>query len=144
MSDINIGIPTSHKVKCLWDSGAMPSILCQTIVPLGTIIRPSAVKLSGVSSKPIDVVGEANVQLEIGKEIFYQTFIVVPEDAMAFPESSTVILGENFISNHGLCLDAGSWTIKQNGKHITNLLPAVIDSRLHFSPDHSQGRARLC
>ena len=133
MSDINIGIPTSHKVKCLWDSGAMPSILCQTIVPLGTIIRPSAVKLSGVSSKPIDVVGEANVQLEIGKEIFYQTFIVVPEDAMTFPESSTVILGANFISNNGLCIDAGSWTIKQDGTHITNLLPAIIDSRLYTS-----------
>ena len=111
----------------------MPSILCQSKVPLGTIIQPTAVKLSGVSSRSIEVIGEASVQLAVGNEIFFQTFIVVPEDAMTFPESSTVILGANFISNHGLCLDAGSWTIKQNGKHITNLLPAIIDSKLYTS-----------
>ena len=111
----------------------MLSILCQLVVPLGTVIQPTSVKLSGVSNKPIDVVGEANISMVIGKVLFNQNFIIVPKDAMTFPESSTVILGANFISHYGLSIDAGSWTINQNGNHIAKLLPALIDTKLYTS-----------
>ena len=133
MSDIILGIPASYKARCLWDSGAMPSILCQSVVPLGTVVQPTSVKLSGVSNKPIDVVGEANISMVIGKVLFNQNFIIVPENAMTFPESSTVILGANFISHYGLSIDAGSWTINQNGNHIAEILPALIDTKLYTS-----------
>ena len=130
MSNIKIGIPKSYKARALWDSGAMPSILCQSMVPLGTIIRPTAVKLSGVSSKQIEVAGEANINLQIGNLIFSQIFIIVPKGAMKFPEQSTAILGANFISYYGFCIDAATWTIRQNNTHVTAMLPAIIDGCL--------------
>ena len=133
MTDIKIGIPDSYKARALWDSGAMPSILCQSMVPLGTIIQPTSVKLSGVSSKQIVVVGEANINLQIGNLVFRQTFIIVPKGAMKFPEQSTVILGANFISYYGFCIDAARWTIRQNDTHVTSILPAIIDACLYTS-----------
>ena len=67
MSNLLLGTPVSYKARCLWDTGAMPSILCQSMVPLGTVLKPTPVTLSGVSSKPIKVAGEAEVQIVLGK-----------------------------------------------------------------------------
>ena len=85
MADIFIGSPNSYKVRTLIDSGAMPSIISEEIVPLGSIIAASSVTLTGVSNAKIRVAGETTLIIELGGKLFNQKLIVVPEGAMAFP-----------------------------------------------------------
>ena len=96
MADVSIGSPNSYKVRTLIDSGAMPSIISEEIVPLGSIIAASTVTLTGVSNAKIRVTGETTLIIELGGKLFRQKLIVVPEGAMAFPQQSRMILGNNF------------------------------------------------
>ena len=50
MADVFIGLPNAYKVRTLIDTGAMPSIISEDMVPLGSTITPSTVTLSGVSN----------------------------------------------------------------------------------------------
>lgn len=131
MSTIGIGVPVSHNVRALWDTGAMPTIICETALPLGTELLPSTVSLTGVSNKKLSILGEANICIELGNQIYQQLMVVVPSHSMQFPEESKIILGANFISQYKLIIDSATWTITRQGELVTQLLPAVIDSRLY-------------
>ena len=85
MAEVTIGIPNSHKCRTLLDSGAMPSIISEDAVPLGTKIEHSTVTLTGVSNTNIQVAGETLMLVEIGGMLFRQKLIVVPVGAMVFP-----------------------------------------------------------
>ena len=76
MADVFIGLPNSYKVRMLIDTGAMPSIISEDIVPLGSTITPSTVTLTGVSNTKIKVAGEVTLMIELGNSLFSQTLIV--------------------------------------------------------------------
>ena len=111
----------------------MPTIICESILPLATEIHKSTVCLTGVSNKRIQITGESRVVVQLGGQLFDQLMVVVPDDSMQFPEDCKLILGANFISNHNLVIDSGSWSITRQGELISPLLPAIIDSKL-YSP----------
>ena len=131
MSFASVGCPSSQVVKALWDSGAQPSLISQQIIPLGTVVYPSTIALSGVSQKPIEVVGEANITLQLGNTFITNTFVVVNKEAMKFPEGCQLILGANFIAKHSLTICATSWGILKDGVTLVNIIPAVIDNQLY-------------
>ena len=131
MSLASIGIPCSREVRVLWDTGAMPTIICESALPLGTEVLPSAARLTGVSNKLITVKGESNVYFQLGSFQYQQLMIVVPKGSMQFPEASSIILGANFLSHYQLNIDSASWCITSNGEKVVSLLPSIIDARLY-------------
>ena len=131
MSLASLGTPCSREVKVLWDTGAMPTIICESALPIGTEILPSAARLTGVSNKLISVKGESNVYFQLGSYQYQQLMIVVPQDSMQFPEGAQIILGANFLSHYQLTIDSAAWCITANGERIVPLLPSIIDSRLY-------------
>ena len=146
MADIFIGSPNSYKVRSLIDSGAMPSIISEEIVPLGSIIAASTVTLTGVSNAKIRVTGETTLIIELGGKLFSQKLIVVPEGAMAFPQQSRMILGNNFLVKHKIGLDPSKWSLIHNSQYLADMLPAWIEDTFYSSimintndhPQHSQ------
>ena len=133
MAEVTIGIPNSHKCRTLLDSGAMPSIISEDAVPLGTKIEHSTVTLTGVSNTNIQVAGETLMLVEIGGMLFRQKLIVVPVGAMVFPQKSKMILGNNFFAKHNLGLEPFSWSITHEGKPLADMLPAWIEDTLYSS-----------
>ena len=131
MSDVKIGIPASQIVRALWDTGAMPTLICESILPLGTALHSSSIRISGVSNRPITIKGEANVYIQVGNKIVQQLMVVVPIGSMQFPEKSKIILGANFISQFQLVIDSSTWNIVWHGEIVMPLLPAVIDEKLY-------------
>ena len=77
MAETSLGIPNSYKCRTLLDSGAMPSIISEEAVPVGTKIAHSTVTLTGVSNTNIQVAGETLMVVEIGGRLFRHKFIVV-------------------------------------------------------------------
>ena len=69
----------------LIDSGAMPSLLCRSALPIGVVIKDSTVHLTGVSKKKIPIMGEAEVPFAIGSTLLSQRFLIVSDDQMEFP-----------------------------------------------------------
>ena len=131
MSLALLGTPCSREVKVLWDTGAMPTIICESALPIGTEILPSPARLTGVSNKLIPIKGESNVYFQLGTYQYQQLMIVVPQGSMQFPEGSHIILGANFLSHYLLTIDSAAWCITSNGERIVPLLPSIIDSRLY-------------
>ena len=131
MSLASLGTPCSREVRVLWDTGAMPTIICESVLPIGTEILPSTARLTWVSNKVIPVKGEANIYFQLGRFQYQQLMIVVPQDTMQFPEKSTIILGANFLSHYQLNIDSASWCITSNGEKVVSLLPSIIDARLY-------------
>ena len=133
MTDVRIGLPSSYKVRSLLDSGAMPTIIADDRVPLGAIVCPTTVTLSGVSNTNISVAGETNLAVELGGNIFSQKFVIVPRNAMIFPQDCKIILGNNFFARHGVGLEPSTWSITHNGLYLSDMLPAWIENTL-YSP----------
>ena len=134
VTPISIGIPVSQSISALWDTGAMPSILAESVLPLGTILDPAEVKLTGVSQKEIYVAGRATITTVLGNSLIQHTFLVVNEKAMSFPQGTKMILGADFIARNHLTIDTGKWRISRDGFHVTDMLPSVIDSKLYEPP----------
>ena len=131
ISNITIGTPVSQRVRALWDTGAMPTIICESALPIGTELHPSSVCLTGVSNKQIKVVGEANVYLQLGNSLLRQLMVVVPKNSMQFPQNCKIILAANFISHYQIVIDSHTWNTTKDGKTLVPLLPAIIDSKLY-------------
>ena len=148
MADVFIGLPNSYKVRTLIDTGAMPSIISEDIVPLGSTITPSTVTLTGVSNAKIKVAGETTLIIELGDKLFTQKLIVVPVGAMAFPQQSRIILGNNFLTKHRIGVDPSKWTLIHNSQYLADMLPALIEDTLYSPimidinqhPQHSQAQ----
>ena len=130
MADVFIGLPNSYKVRTLIDTGAMPSIISEDIVPLGSTITASTVTLTGVSNTKIKVAGETTLIIELGDKLFRQKLIVVPEGAMAFPQQSRIILGNNFLTKHRIGVDPSKWSLIHNSQYLADMLPALIEDTL--------------
>ena len=69
----------------LINSGAMPSLLCKSKLPLGTLVRDSTVHLTGVSKKKIPILGEAEVPFTIGSMLLSQRNLIINDGKMEFP-----------------------------------------------------------
>ena len=131
MSLASLGMPCSREVRVLWDTGAMPTIICESALPIGTEILPSTARLTGVSNKILPIKGESNVFFQLGSYQYQQLMIVVPQDTMQFPENCKIILGANFLSHYQLNIDSAEWCITSKGEKVVSLLPSIIDSRLY-------------
>ena len=107
ITPISTGIPVSQSITVLWDTGAMPSILVESVLPLGTILNPAEVKLTGVSQKEIHVAGRATITTVLGSSLIQHTFLVVNETAMSFPQGNKMILGADFIAQNHLTINRG-------------------------------------
>ena len=133
MADVFIGLPNAYKVRTLIDTGAMPSIISEDMVPLGSTITPSTVTLSGVSNMKIKVTGEVTLMVELGNKLFSQTIIVVPVGAMAFPQDCKIILGNNFLAKHRIGVDPSKWSLTHDSSYLADMLPALIENT-SYSP----------
>ena len=132
----------SQSVTALWDTGAMPSILAESILPLGTVLSPAEIKLTGVSQSEIHVTGRATITTILGSSLITHTFLVVNESAMSFPQGTKIILGADFIAQNHLTIDTGHWCISRGGYHITDMLPSVINNKLYQPPRILEAEAK--
>ena len=46
-----LGLPSSYPVRALIDSGAMPTVIKEEVVPTGAIIKPTNITISDVLTK---------------------------------------------------------------------------------------------
>ena len=117
----------------LIDSGAMPSLLCKSILPVGTLVRNSTVHLTGVSKKKIPILGEAEVPFVIGQTVLSQKFLIVSDDEMEFPQGCTAILGANCLAGNSIGIDTVEWSLYRNQEWLSEMSPAIIEGELYYS-----------
>ena len=86
------------------DTGAGVSLLPKT-VPVGSILQPSAVRISTANGESLHVVGEVTCDVTIPqlRRTFTWTFVVA--------DVTTPLLGQDFLSQHSLLIDCGTRTL---------------------------------
>ena len=119
----------------LIDSGAMPSLLCRSALPIGVVIKDSTVHLTGVSKKKIPIMGEAEVPFAIGSTLLSQRFLIVSDDQMEFPQGCTAILGANCLAGNSIIIDPVEWSLYRGQERLSEMSPAIIEGELYQAPD---------
>ena len=94
----------SYEITALIDTGAMPCLITHNAVPKGSPLQQSNIKISGVANTTIDVMGKIEIPIQLGNQIFSQTFVVVHDRAMAFPQDSKAIIGANFLASNNIII----------------------------------------
>ena len=87
----------NKEVKALIDTGAQPTVIKRSCVPIGTIITKGSLTIKGVHGPTVKVSGTADVHIEIGHCIFTKNCIVVEDNAIDFPAGTSIIMGANFL-----------------------------------------------
>ena len=102
------------KVDILLDSGSTVSLVRNSILPrtLGVkLLKPGDLQLVSAAGEPMPVVGQANVVVQVGQLSVEHPLVVV--DSLISP----VILGMDFLQQHGLVLDFASSPISVTTRH---------------------------
>ena len=126
-----LGLPSSYPVRALIDSGAMPTVIKEEVVPTGAIIKPTNVTISGVSNKKIEVAGITKLLIQIGNKLFTQDTFVIPPGAMTFPQGSAIILGANFLAPNDLGICASRWCLLHKTLPLKSLIPCKIGGSVY-------------
>ena len=86
------------------DTGAGVSLLPRSL-PAGSLLQPSAVRISTANGEPLNVVGEVTCDVTIPqlRRTFTWTFVVA--------DVTTPLLGQDFLSQHSLLIDCGTQTL---------------------------------
>ena len=103
------------KQKALIDSGSSTSIITPALIT--GPVEPTHITLTDVTGREIKVVGVVKLRLDLGYNIkLRQRFIVAPI------ENAPVILGLDFIKEHGVTLDFNKKSISLRNKYISLLV----------------------
>ena len=103
------------KQKALIDSGSSTSIITPALIT--GPVEPTHITLTDVTGREIKVVGVVMLRLDLGYNIkLRQRFIVAPI------ENAPVILGLDFIKEHGVTLDFNKKSISLRNKYISLLV----------------------
>ena len=125
----------NKEVKALIDTGAQPTVLKKSLVPLGTIIkRDNTSSIKGVQGPTIKTYGTAKIMLELGYAIIPINCIIVYDNSIDFPAETGIILGANTIALNGLNISSEQWCIYRNKCILQPLEPAVVDGKFFASP----------
>ena len=116
--------------KALIDTGAQPSLIKRSYVPMGTEIVETNLSIKGVNGPKVTVHGTANIPFEIGNSIFHQSCLVIQDDAIDFPASSDIILGANFTVKQQMDISSTKWALVHEGEILKHLEPSMIDGQL--------------
>ena len=117
------------KVRCLIDSGAQPSVIKQSCVPIGTEIHRREITIRGVQGPNIGVLGLAQILIEVGNCFLKQDCLVIEDDSIIFPENTEIILGANFLAINEVDISTSRWCLLKDGKPLQRLQPSWVDGR---------------
>ena len=124
---INIG---SQDARGLLDTGAQPSVLKESLVPPGTPIIKQKWFIKGVQGPKIEVIGSADIPIQIGDLTFIQNCLIIEDKAIDFPANTDLIIGTNFIVLNQLDIVVSNWALYQKGRFIQHLEPSYVDGVL--------------
>ena len=117
-------------LKSLVDTGAQPTVIKQSCVPIGTIINESQVCIKGVRGPKVKVLGFANIPMEIGNYLFEMECMVVKDNSINFPAGTAIIIGTNFLATNSLDVATSTWALQKQNQIVQHFEPAYIDGSL--------------
>ena len=128
-------------VKSLIDSGAQPSVIKVSCVPIGTPIIKKNLSIVGIKGPSVSVYGTADIPMEVGNSLLIQNCVVVEDKAINFPANSDIIMGSNFVISQGLDISTSKWGVVKDGQVLEHFAPAQVDGQLFTSSevDYLQG-----
>ena len=127
MASVKIG----NKVcKTLLDTGAQPTLIKLSCVPIGTPIIRQRLSIKGVKGPSIDVCGTADIHIEAGNCLFTQSCVVVEDNQIVFPAKSDLIIGANFFVRNKLDISTSQWALMYKGKILKHFEPALVDGQM--------------
>ena len=118
-----------NMVYGLVDTGAQPTVIKKSCVPIGTPIKDGNMSIKGVNGPHIKVSGKAEIPLEIGFKLFIQECIVVEDQLIDFPEDCGIILGNNFFAHNIVDISISKWALLHSNQVLTHLTPSWIDGK---------------
>ena len=127
--------------KALIDTGAQPTVIKLSHVPIGTPIIKQELSLKGVKGPSINVCGTADIPIEVGNCVFTQNCVVVEDSQIDFPAHSDLIMGANFIVLNNLDISSSHWALLKEGNILQHFEPAQVDGKLFSKADmdYAQG-----
>ena len=117
-------------VKSIIDTGAQPTVIKMSCVPIGTPIIKQNLSIKGIKGPTIKVSGIADIHIEAGNCLFTQNCIVVEDNKMDFPANADLILGANFVVNHKVDISTSQWALLREGKVLKHLDPTQVDGKV--------------
>ena len=113
--------------NALLDTGAQPSVIKLSFVPIGTEIVKKNISIKGVKGPNVTVCGTADIPFEMGQNIFWQNCVVIQDEAIDFPASSDIIFGANFIVHNQIDISTNKWALLREGSTLKFLEPSLVD-----------------
>ena len=117
-------------LKALVDTGAQPTVIKRSCVPIGTFINESNLCIKGVQGPLIPVCGMANISMEVGAKILPINCVVVQDEAIEFPADTSIIMGVNLLAGNKVDVSTSKWALVYKNEPIKYLEPAYIDGNL--------------
>ena len=127
MLNVKVG---NRVLKTLLDSGAQPSVIKHSCVPIGTPIFKENLTLKGVKGPPIKVCGIADIIIEAGHSIFTQQCVVVEDSQLDFPAQSQLIIGANCLVQNQLDISTSRWALMKDDNVLEHLHATKVDDKL--------------
>ena len=100
--------------KCLVDTGASVSLVSRQLVP--GPLTPCSLKARGIGGEELQVLGQAKLQFQLGKDTFVHSFV-------AFGMTNTCILGADFLKVSKMLVDVGNSKLSWPGGNV----PLVVE-----------------
>ena len=125
----------NKQVRALVDSGAQPTVVKRSLVPLGTPIVYQNWCLKGVKGPRINIVGTADIPFEVGYKCFTQNCVVVEDSVIDFPASADVIIGANMLILHQLDVSPSTWALLHDGEFLQHFEPSRVDGHIFSSAE---------
>ena len=125
----------------LLDSGSTVSLVRNSILPrtLGVKqLKPGDLQLVSAAGEPMPVVGQANVVVQVGQLSVEHPLVVV--DSLISP----VILGMDFLQQHGLVLDFASSPISVTTRHTPPNSHGQLQDIQPIVEDVQKAKAKIC
>jgi hypothetical protein len=100
--------------KCLVDTGASVSLVSRQLVP--GPLTPCSLKARGIGGEELQVLGQAKLQIQLGKDTFVNSFVAVDM-------TNTCILGADFLKASKMLVDVGNPKLSWPGGNV----PLVVE-----------------
>ena len=121
---VTIGTKT---VNALVDTGAQPTVLKLSCVPIGIPVVKGDMSIKGVIGPQIKVSGVAKVPIEFNNVLFMQDCIVVEDNCLDFPADCGIIIGANFLAHNKVDISISKWALTHNDEILQPLNPSWVD-----------------
>ena len=117
-------------IRALVDTGAQPTCIKRSCVPIGTPIQGSDMYVKGVRGPKVKVSGLASIWMEGGRRLFNVECVVIPDTAIDFPDQCGIIMGVNMMASNEIDVSHSRWSLTHKNQVLQNLEPAKIDGKL--------------